>query len=584
MGIKKGETMINFYDFEVYKYDWLVVIINPVEQTETVIVNDLKKLEKYYKEKKEEIWVGYNSRHYDQYILKALLCGFNAWDMNDYIINKGRAGYSFSKLLQDVFLINYDVALLGKSLKQLEGFQGNNIHESDVDFKINRKLTAKEIDETIKYCRNDVLETINVFIQKKNEFDAQLSLVKTFNLSLDNIGKTQAQLASIILDAKKFISNDEWDIRIPDKLILNKYNYVADWFLNKKNHNDDAFLTCYVDNVEHVFAWGGVHGAIPQYKYTCKSDELLIMIDVDQLYPTLMIKYKLLSRAVKNYDRFEHILSESLRLKALELKNEREPYKRICNITYGCEGDKTNPMFDSRNRKLVCVFGQLLILDLIEKIEDFTTLIQSNTDGILILVKRKDFEKLDDIVFDWEERVGLNMSFEFFKTIIQKDVNNYIAIPFGELYDKKGKPRWKSKGAYVKSLNSLDNDLPIVNTALINYFVHSIPVEKTINDCDELIKFQKICKLTSKFDHVKHNEKIYKNKCYRIFASNDKNDGTVYKYKNGRPFKFQNTSENSFIDNSNVKNKKVPKKLNKKWYIDLAKERLNQFGEKEIKN
>ena len=63
---------MNFYDFEVFKKDWLVVIINPVTHEEKVIVNDVKKLQRYYERHKNDIWVGYNSRHYDQYILKAL--------------------------------------------------------------------------------------------------------------------------------------------------------------------------------------------------------------------------------------------------------------------------------------------------------------------------------------------------------------------------------------------------------------------------------------------------------------------------------------------------------------------------------
>ena len=50
--------MLNFYDFEVFKHDWLVVIINPAERTETVIVNDKAKLEEYYETHKSEIWVG----------------------------------------------------------------------------------------------------------------------------------------------------------------------------------------------------------------------------------------------------------------------------------------------------------------------------------------------------------------------------------------------------------------------------------------------------------------------------------------------------------------------------------------------
>ena len=36
----------------------------------TVIVNDPGKLEAFYKANQREIWVGFNSRHYDQYILK----------------------------------------------------------------------------------------------------------------------------------------------------------------------------------------------------------------------------------------------------------------------------------------------------------------------------------------------------------------------------------------------------------------------------------------------------------------------------------------------------------------------------------
>ena len=43
--------------------------------------------------------------------------------------------------------------------------------------------------------------------------------------------------------------------------------------------------------------------------------------------------------------------------------------------------------------------------------------------------------------------------------------------------------------------------------------------------------------------------------------------------------KFANTPQHCFIDNSEVKNKTVPMKLNKEWYIDLTKKRLDEkFG------
>ena len=296
------------------------------------------------------------------------------------------------------------------------------------------------------------------------------------------------------------------------------------------------------------------------------------MADVDQLYPTMMIVYKLLSRAVSDYETFENILATSLRLKKEKKKKEREPYKRICNITYGAEGDKFNSMYDPLHRSLVCIFGQLLLVDLLEKIEPFSELIQSNTDGILIKIKEKDFDLLDDTIYEWEKRTGLHMSFDCYKTVIQKDVNNYIVVDYEGSY--------KSKGAYVKKLDKLDYDLPIINKAMVDFMVQNIPIEKTINECNELIMFQKIVKVSGKYLRGWHNNKFLTDKTFRVFASKDNLDTYIGKQKEeGATIeKFANTPQNCFIDNTDINNKPIPEKLDKEWYINLTKERLKQFG------
>ena len=46
VNIKGGEFMHLFYDFEVFKYDWLVVLACPETKQEFVIVNDREELEK----------------------------------------------------------------------------------------------------------------------------------------------------------------------------------------------------------------------------------------------------------------------------------------------------------------------------------------------------------------------------------------------------------------------------------------------------------------------------------------------------------------------------------------------------------
>lgn len=564
--------MLNFYDFEVFKEDWLVVIINPILEEKTVIVNDREKLYYYYTKHNNEIWVGYNSSNYDQYLIKGLLLNYNAKKINDWIIVDGFKGYQIDRNFNQIRLYNYDVMSKRESLKTLEGFMGNDIQETSVPFDIDRKLTDEELQEVIKYCTHDVEQTMEVFLKRESEFNAQTDLIRTFNLPMGLIGLTQARLAANILKARKKRLYDEWNIRLPETLKLDKYKNIADWFITKTNHFPDTKLNCEVSGVPHVFGWGGLHGAREKYNYTCKDDELFVMADVDQLYPTLMVKYGLLSRAIKAPELFSNILETSLRLKAEKKKKEREPYKRICNITYGAMGDEYNPLYDPLHRKLVCVYGQVLLVDLLEKIEPFTELIQSNTDGILIKIKRKDFDLLDDTVFEWEERTGLKMSFDFYKKIIQKDVNNYVAVDLnGEM---------KRKGGYVKELDDLDNDLPIVNEAVVNFLTTGQKVEKTINDCNDLKMFQKIVKLSSKYKYAYHNGKKLNEKVFRVFASKDPRDSYIGKQKmEGMTIeKFANTPDMCFIDNGEVNGKSVPPQLYKQWYIDLAIKRVADYG------
>jgi hypothetical protein len=570
--------MILFFDWEVFKYDNLVVIIEPIEQKEYVFVNDRKGFVDFYNKHKNDIWCGYNVRNYDQYITKAAICGFDLKAVNDWIIVKDRKGFEYSSLFNKVRLNIYDVMPNPPvSLKTLEGFMGNNIHETSVSFDIDRKLTDIELEETIKYCRFDVLNTIEVFIRRKNEFDSQMQLVKTFNLPLSHLGKTQAQLAAIILGAKKKKLKDEWNIRLPDNVLLGKYKEVGDWFLNKENHNVDAKLEITICGIPHTIAWGGIHAGLSKTQVYCSPDEVIFDVDVDQLYPSLMIEYNLLSRAVEEPKKFQNILDKSLELKKLGKKKEREPYKRICNITYGAEGDKFNPMYDPLHRNLVCVFGQVFIIDLLDKVEDIITLLNSNTDGIFVKLKRKDVDEFKRRVHGWEERTRLHMSYDEFSCMYSKDVNNYVGIrPDGSYH---------SKGAYVKDLNPLDYDLPIVNEAVKDYIIKKIPVENTILGCNELIKFQKVVKLSNKYKWVEHekgdSKEKFDNKCYRVFASKDQRDGRILKCDGVRnPAKFGNTPDRCFIVNDDITKAKTDRfpQLDKQYYVDLAKKRLEDFG------
>lgn len=579
-----------FYDFEVFAYNWLVVLMDTDKREETVIVDDPEALERFHAEHKRDIWVGFNSRHYDQYILKAILCGFNPKRMNDWIIAKGEPGWKFSSLLRRVPLNNYDVMMnIDRGLKSFEGFMGNDIRESSVPFDIDRELTRREIEETVKYCRHDVEQTMEVFLKRTDKFEAHRGLVRLASgdkaLDLSLISLTGPQLSARILGATRQDWDDEFDIDFPMTMKIEKYTAVLDWYNDPANRTYQRDgrknqLDIMVAGVLHQFGYGGVHGAIDKYH----GKGFFLNMDVASLYPSLMIQYNLLSRSVRDPAKYEEIYHERLRLKA-EKNPLQESLKLVLNSTYGVMKDMSNPLYDPLQANKVCIYGQVLLLDLIERLEGHCQLIQSNTDGVL--VKMPDgadpdewYSLIDDIAYEWEQRTSLVLEFSEFKEVYQKDVNNYIIIPNGELFDEKGKPRWKSKGAYVKKLSPLDYDLPIVNKALVDYMVQGIPVEKTIGECDDLKEFQLVTKISGKYTHIQHGNERLKEKCIRVFASKDSRDAGVQKVhgKTGRPAKMPNSPLHCFTYNNDVNNVKVPPKLNKQWYVDLALKRLEDFG------
>jgi hypothetical protein len=177
------------------------------------------------------------------------------------------------------------------------------------------------------------------------------------------------------------------------------------------------------------------------------------------------------------------------------------------------------------------------------------------------------------------------LEFDEFVKVIQRDVNNYLIV------DANGK--YKSKGAVVKKQNSLDYDTPIINEAVVNYFVKGIPVEDTVNGCDELIKFQKIAKVSNKYEYAiqgctfttkggrrwNGDGTRLTGKTFRVFAGLDKTDGGMFKYASNKknPQQFANTSEHSFFVNDDITGMSVPSKLDKQFYIDWAKRLIEEF-------
>lgn len=189
----------------------------------------------------------------------------------------------------------------------------------------------------------------------------------------------------------------------------------------------------------------------------------------------------------------------------------------------------------------------------------------------------------------------MSLEFEYYNRIVQKDVNSYLAVtPDGYV---------KRKGSYVKSLSPLDNHLPIVNKAIVDYFVHGISPRTTVMSSNALIDFQFITKVSNKYDFAfkvdKYGKDVYnevkvlkkgdvntqyrgnkmQERVYRVFASLRDSDGGLFKKHKAKTTldKTAGTPEKCFIDNTDITEKTVPPNLDREWYISLAEQRIKEF-------
>ena len=574
-----------FFDCEVFARDWLVVTFNGKDFT--YIENDRELLQQYYQDHKHELWVGYNIKNYDQYIIKSILLGYNPKLVNDFIIKQGKAGWMFTDEFKKIELNIYDCMVFGKSLKQLESYLGVNIHETDVDFDIKRPLTEEEKRLNREYCRDDVYNTALVFQQTQADFKAHMGLCQLAGEPISSMAKTKAQLSAKILKAKRLNPtywNEEYnfkyaqcvkDYQYKHKDVLSFFDGVRDTKDPKSKYDIELY------GVPHTFGLGGIHGARENYFYDSEADVdvdyIVVHIDVASYYPHIMTEWGLLSRAIPSIDDFKDIMD--LRLKYKHEKNPLQAPLKICiNGTYGQSGagkvedgkyKVLSDVYDPVRMREVCINGQLMLLQLIEDLAQFN-LIQSNTDGLIYKIPKTEFEAVDMIVKAWEKRTKMSMEYDYITYLAQKDVNNYVAVFEDGTIERKG--------AMVKKSSVLDNDLPIVSDAVVEYFVNGVNPKEYIMKENDMSRFMKTYKLSSKYKQAIHNDKILTDKVYRVFASRSRKDGIIYKQKEGgKPEKFASCPIHAKIVNTNIQDMKCPTWLDKGWYIDMAWDRINSF-------
>ena len=265
------------YDAECFAYDWIVVFKDIETGRYTVVHNDNEELKQCISE--DAVYVGFNSKHYDSYIIKAICCGFVPQEVkavNDYLIGGGQ-GREYPPLRDFFFRFNNvdikDDMQMGLSLKAIEGHLGLSVEETTVPFDIDRPLTEDELRETVFYCKHDVDTTEKLIELRKNYLKSKVDIGKLAGIDeVKAMGMTNAKLTAALLQGSKKPHDDERQYRYPDNLRREFIpQEVFDFFDRMKDpelSDKDIFsskIEITIGDCPVTIGYGGIHGAIPNY-------------------------------------------------------------------------------------------------------------------------------------------------------------------------------------------------------------------------------------------------------------------------------------------------------------------------------
>lgn len=596
------------FDFEVFKYDVLlglyVVDNDDRSKKELYQTWDKEKIKKIYQLFQNDIWIGHNNKYYDNHILEAIVRDKDPYNISYNIVNK-----RVQKAYTDIHLYSFDLnEEVMVKLKLTEAYFGKNIHIlNEVSFDIDRPLTDEEKKQTEIYNKSDLDQTYENFLALQHTFNLKLNIMKEFNVSYEIFSKSVSNVSANCLKVRK--NNNLQPLKeiykFPQLRLQNQE--LWDFYINQRYRTDKLIVT--INGVEHQLGIGGIHGArgtwytsekIKEHKndkgsFVAQSnqEQTIWYFDVSGYYNLLMINYDLFSRSMSEESKkmYTHLYHEQLKLKGID-DTKRETFKNILLAVFGATKNKFTEFYDPYHFEMITLWGQLFLVDLLEKLDPYITLIQSNTDGIILMCKNTYNEKIVEIVDEWQNRTGFTLKREKLNKIFQRDVNNYLiekengkvsvkgeALKYSDVWNKPffGFGSFKYKEPLIISI--------LMREALLHGTLPEQEIEKWKHN---LTLFQFICKKDT-YDRlllVENDKEQEVQEIVRVFPSNEQGiKRCIYKskVKNGKisKAKIANLPECVFMYNYDIRDDSTIQELSKKidwnWYIERAYERLDEF-------
>lgn len=506
------------------------------------------------------IFCGYNNLHYDNPIINYIieyedkLMQYNIPTICSSIFNLSKTIITSSEDNIDawkhwkyqIWFDTFDILTMLYSNKLRVGLkeiqvtmQYPNVQEFVCDWT--KPLPLEDFDSMIDYNINDIESTSELLNRCKKDVDLRIAIEDEYGvrvLSKDGVNIGMKILTQKYLEKTGLTWWDIKDLRSPISVIplkdvilpFIKYDSpilqrVLDDMKNQivspgRKGYENKFV---FNNLRYSVGVGGIHSANSPEIIIPRDDEMLIDIDVASLYPSMLIEYEFYPKHLgKEFlEVYKQIKDERIEAKHNGDKVKDETLKLALNGLSGNLQNEHNFCYSPFAVMQIRINGQLLLLMLAEKLTQIgCRIVQANTDGLFVLLKKDVYSKVNSICREWEQLTKLTLEEDRFKAMYQYAINDYFAITEGN--------KVKEKGMFITTVKLGKGLTPkIIPKAVISFFKDGISVEDTIKNCTDIRDFL-MSEKTGKQWHVEYmNEE--QQRTNRFYAST--NGGYLWKWK-----------------------------------------------------
>lgn len=640
---------VEVYDIETYSNLFTVVFYNPRNDIYTdYVIHDLRddRLELIKFIKTRPSLVGYNNLAFDAQVIEAIMRGQveTAEEIYAFVqdmiqrVKLDRWDLPFKEW--DLRTTNLDLMTLNHyglgtakttSLKHL-CFTMRYPSMADLPYEHTAEIkTQKQIDDIIKYNYKDVESTFLFYLECEQAIDLRKGIFEEYG-EKRIINMSDSSIASFML--KKILSKElgvsEKELKKRktnrDKIevapLLRDYiNFNNQCFKDAHNHfkskviykdpktgeislkgKDVLGFSTEFQGLEYEYGAGGLHACIAPQIIEPTDNQLLIDIDFSSYYPWLAITGGVYPEHLspKFTNILENLYYERKKHKKGTVKNHS--IKIVLNSIYGLFNNKYSVVYDPQCTINTTVNGQLLLSMLCDRLSELGQIIQVNTDGLTILIEKKDVELFRECYKSFEKLSGLMLEEVIYSKMIIRDVNNYISVTTDGSIKRKGffETYEDIIGNYHKNPSA-----SIIPHALSEYFLNSVDVETTIRNHNNIHDFLYGIKKRSNFEYIglkcddkiieKIERKKFEGRVVRYYISND--GYNVYKhFLDGRKNNLQVVNKGCLVtpaptiqrsevfygqESPKAKRGEIRwKDINYDWYINEANKIINLIEER----